>query len=299
MTKDQIREALTSLSVNRRGMHQAPHKPLLVLYMLAHYWRGGKRKVRFGDINDPLRHLVRQQGYAASNQGDAALKPFWHMHSEEDLWERTGHKHLVTNRAANKHDRPRLIDARNSETFEGGFKQEIYEKLREDRGFLIGLIFTVLDDYFPVHKHGELLRAVGIPDGNPETDLPNNESLVRDVLKAYRHKCAICEFSNNFYGKEASLKAAEIQWESANGPETIVNRILLCTLHNDLFNEGAFTLSQEYRLVVSSRFTNSRHGGNSRLLTAYEGKPAKTPTSRSKCPDYEHLEWHRGHVFKR
>jgi len=52
----------SSLNVWTRGSERAPHKPLLVLYALAELQRGHERMLRFIDIDDKLKALLREFG---------------------------------------------------------------------------------------------------------------------------------------------------------------------------------------------------------------------------------------------
>ena len=264
--------------------------------MLARYWHGDNRMIPFRDIDVHLSALIRKITVMRPQQKDA-LTPFWQMQNELGIWELSNYIELRRNSQNSNDTRPLYTDALKSD-MKGGFTQPIYSRLINDKVFLLNIVFAVLCKYFPKYQHIELLEAIGIPDGTAVVDLPNRESIIDDVLEAYRYCCAVCEFSNSTYYTEISLEVAHIKWESAGGPDTSDNRMVFCSLHRNLFDFGAFTLSGNHLIEVSDKFKPPTEVGNSRLMSDYSDKPALIPCIPEMQPGLPYLAWHRSNVFK-
>ena len=82
----------------------------------------------------------------------------------------------------------------------------------------------------------------------------------------------------------------------AEGPDTEVNGLALCSLHHKLFDRGAFTLSQELEVLVS----DEAHGsvGFQEWLKNFHGKEINFPQRQSYYPSEDFIGWHVREVFK-
>ena len=54
-----------------------------------------------------------------------------------------------------------------------------------------------------------------------------------------------------------ALEAAHIYWQQAGGPDTEMNGLTPCVLHQRLFDRGAFTLSKQLQFMVSDEANGS------------------------------------------
>lgn len=224
-----------------------------------------------------------------------ALTPFWQMQGEEGLWELTGASHLRDTASSSRDTRPNFRQSYDSK-LAGGFTEPVYLKLIQDKVFLIDMVFLVLNKYFPKHLHIEILNVLGIPNGDVEA-LYGKLKLQDEVLNAYGHRCSVCDFSNLMHHKPICIEVAHIQWESEGGPNQSDNLMVFCSLHRNLFNHGAFTLSADYSIDVSKKF-KPPEVGSSRMLTDYHGKQALVPETSSMQPGMGFLDWHKHNVFQ-
>jgi len=87
-----------------------------------------------------------------------------------------------------------------------------------------------------------------------------------------------------------------INWHQAGGPDHTANGLALCTLHHKLFDVGAFTLSHDLLVAVSSM----AHGdeGFQRWLLAFNGAAISPPSMTDSYPKGDFLAWHVQEVFK-
>ena len=86
MPEGEAREVIGAFEGLRRaqtGGRYAPHKPLLLLLVLARCARGEGREVAYRDIDQPLFDLLREFG--PSRRSTHPEYPFWHLQSD-GIW---------------------------------------------------------------------------------------------------------------------------------------------------------------------------------------------------------------------
>lgn len=107
------------------------------------------------------------------------------------------------------------------------------------------------------------------------------------VLKNYDNKCALCEIHQNDLLVCSHIVPWAIDSENRLNPS---NSILLCSLHDSLFDRGYFSLDDKYNLLLSKKADLVI----SEILTDLKFKiPYKDP------PDYIFLKYHREEVCER
>lgn len=110
------------------------------------------------------------------------------------------------------------------------------------------------------------------------------------VLRAYEYKCAICGFDVHIDMNPIALEAAHIKWHNAGGPDDEINGLALCFLHHKLFDRGAFTLTDNFEIMVSDRVFVSC--GFNEWPMAFHGKRINPPKGTSYLPSLEFCDWH-------
>ena len=117
-----------------------------------------------------------------------------------------------------------------------------------------------------------------------------------DVLKAYEYKCAICGFDVRLRHLPIGLEAAHIKWHKAGGPNQVVNGLTLCVMHHKLFDRGAFTLSRQWKILVSDDAYGSV--GFQEWLMQFHGKKINFPQRLYYYPKIDFIGWHVREVFQ-
>ena len=92
-----------------------------------------------------------------------------------------------------------------------------------------------------------------------------------------------------------ALEAAHIKWHNAGGPDVEINGLALCSLHHKLFDRGAFTISDDYEIMVSDRVFGTC--GFDEWLMNYHGKRINSPQRKNYLPNTEFCKWHIKEVF--
>lgn len=289
MNRDEILEKFEKLKIWKRTGERAPHKPLLVLYAIGKLLRDDDRMVRYSEIDDKLGNLLREFGPGQAHPG--TQYPFWRLQNDE-IWE-VSDADKIGQTASGDALKSDLIDHKVS----GGFHEEIAYKLKNNRRLTSDIIQSLLDAHFPSSFHEDILLSVGIEfplhPSMPQTRDPNFRT---KILKAYEYKCAICGFDVRLRNQPVALEASHIRWRQAEGPDTEVNGLALCSLHHKLFDRGAFTLSVRFEVLVS----DEAHGsvGFQEWLKNFHGKEINFPQRQSYYPDEDFIGWHVKEVFK-
>ena len=292
---------LRTWSANGR---RAPHKPLLLLWAIGRCLRGEARLAPFEEVDEALRGLLHSFG--PHRNVVHPEYPFWRLQADQ-VWQL---------------DRPELVDLTPSKDarptslmrhgIKGGLLVSDYHALRANPGWALRVAHSLTEAHFPESYWDDILTAVGIvgvkPGGSDLWSRDFEDGYVTGrrrkrhpgfrpaVLAAYGGRCAVCEFAVQVAGRPAALDAAHIHWLKAAGPWDVRNGLALCVLHHNLFDRGAFTLTDALRVEVSARATGPGHPDS---LGRFHGERLRAlPKAREHRPDDRFLQWHRTEVFQ-
>lgn len=290
MTKDELKKLFESIKVWGRGDERAPHKPLLIIYALAKCSRGEDQLIPYLEVDVVLKSLLLEFG--PPRKSFHTEYPFWRLRND-GIW--------ALKNAENVELRQSNTDAKKSELIKhnisGGFTAEIYKKLRKNQGLIKEIARSLLERSFPESIHEDILQAVGLDISTTDyTKSIRDPEFRSKVITAYEHKCAVCGYNVQLANKDVGLEAAHIKWHQAGGPDTENNGLSLCSLHHKLFDRGVFTISEEYRILVSQKVHGS--GKLADYVLSYHSQPIREAQSRSFFPRHEYLKWHFNQVFE-
>lgn len=109
-------------------------------------------------------------------------------------------------------------------------------------------------------------------------------ALRNTVLNNYANTCALCEIHQSDLLVCSHIVPWTIDSDNRLNP---TNAILLCSLHDSLFDKGYFSLDDEYNLVLSNKADNVI----SHILTGSIFKPPAKD-----APSFSFLKYHREEV---
>lgn len=281
-----------SIATWKRRGSRAPHKPLLMLFALGRLYRGIK-ETPFERCRRDLTDLLIQFGPARGSHHPEY--PFWWLQTD-GLWV-VDHHGPLRRRAGNKEPTPAALIAAKAV---GKFPDEVQELLRQQPGLISLAADRLLAQHFPASLHGEVRAAVGLTDSSGSRAESRRVTGFRNlVLLSYRYSCAVCGLSLRLDNRTIGLDAAHIKWRQANGPDVAENGLALCSMHHKLFDLGAFTVSNDCRVLVSERVSGEQNGNHfHHLLLSHHGRPLKQPLRREQRPHAAFVAWHRKEVFR-
>lgn len=292
----ELLKCFANIAVWKKGDKRAPHKPLLILYMLGRLQRGETGTVSFDEIEKGVGSLLDEFGPPRKTQ---PIYPFWYLQND-GLWQLTNIE-SSQNGTLGPCPTKTFIRSRN---VQGHFPKNIEKHLISNPELLKHVSMGILDNNFPSTLYSDILQAAGLDmdaSAHPGDQLPENRR-TRDprfrekVLRAYEYRCVVCGFNVRLGNTPIGLEAAHIKWHQAGGPDEECNGLALCSLHHKLFDRGAFSLDPMRRLIVSE----SAHGnaGFDEWLMRFHGNVIKPPQRSSYTPLDDFTEWHISEVFK-
>lgn len=290
MTSERFLYLLSHLQVWSRAGERAPHKPLLLLLAMGDLCRGVPRLLPYGVIAERLIDLLARFG--PHRRSHHPEQPICRL-PRDGLWELRGSVPVVGATGVPSHGN--LLGSNVS----AGFPEEVHSLLvAHPETLWVGAQY-LLDSYFAESLHDDLVSEVGIHRVMKPAlkSRKRNPEFRREVIRAYEHRCAVCDYDIRLDNNLLGLEAAHIKWHAYDGPDEVSNGLALCTLHHKAFDLGGISLLDDLRLVVS----DDLHGQNRAFdlwFLDHRDKPIRAPRRDELRPDPLFLHWHREQVFQ-
>lgn len=282
-------DKIQTISRWRRGDQRAPHKPLMLLYVLSQYKQGHERLFKFeSEVDNQVRELLVQ--YGPSRKSYRAEYPFWRLANEaEPFWEIINGEQCVLSSQGD----PRKSDLSKYNVL-AGFDADSYQNLISNPEMIEKIASKLIKDNFPDTLQEELFVRFGFEvDTSTKQRDPNFR---KSVLRVYNYRCAVCGFDLALDTVPVGIEAAHIKWKQYSGSCEVTNGIALCSIHHKALDRGVITFNSDLKVQVSSAAT----GGTmvERLIWDYESKQIFLPRDVASYPSEKALSWHVREVFK-
>ncbi|AXG79564.1 phosphorothioated DNA-binding restriction endonuclease [Streptomyces paludis] len=328
MKRDELNRELAGLRRARIGDRRAPHKPLLLLWLLGRFAASGGTPggtaVTYDEAEEPVSRLINDFGPAVTSPARArerAAMPFVHL--ERSLWDlrdATGQA-IGTDaperggqlRARGAHGRlrpevealvadPAVLAAAARQLLEQHFTPALEALVRDAAGLdLPGLDEEMYAAVPPLSDPSGRSAPSGLSGLSRPARRARRAGFAEEVLHAYAYACAFCGFDGALGRHPVGLEAAHVRWHSQDGPDAVDNGLALCSLHHTLLDLGVLGLvpgpSAGPRIQVSRLYVTRSEAG--RAVDALHGRPV-APTRPGHPPvSKEFVVWHGRQVFKR
>lgn len=283
-----LQQAIANIKIWHKGEQRAPHKPLLLLYVLAGYLHGHPRLFDYGsEIYEPLHSLLERFGPQRSQYRPDM--PFWRLQGD-GFWQL--HNAELCSTAGSSRQPP--VKELNEYHVAGGFDEQHYALVTGNKKLINTLAQQILEAHFTESIQEEIADELGF---DLQQIRKQRDPLFRkNVLRAYNYQCAICGFNMRHDDTTVALEAAHIKWKQHGGPCEIPNGLALCAIHHKAFDKGSIGLDENMRVLVS----DAVNGGGivERLFWDFDGKTIALPQVRKNYPFEGFVEWHRKEVFR-
>lgn len=285
----QLKQKITDITIWKKGDQRAPHKPLLLLYVLSQYKQGHERLFNYGvEIEAPLRELLMRFGPQRADY--YPNMPFWRLQGD-GFWQLINTENCINPDKPSKE--PTSKELASCQVY-GGFDEQTYQYLKKHPLVIDQLAEQILSQHFPESVQNNLINRLdfSLTDFNRQRD-PKFRQL---VLRAYNYQCAICGFDLRHDSVSIGIEAAHVKWKQHGGPCIVNNGLALCSLHHSAFDMGAIGLDSSLKIKVSSGVNG--HQMVEKLFWDFEGKDILLPRVKE---DYLHdrfIEWHLREVFR-
>lgn len=282
-----LQQAIADINIWRKGGQRAPHKPLLLLYVLAQYRQGHARLFDYDtEVRAQLHDLLERFG--PQRREYRPDMPFWRLRGD-GFWE-LENAELCSTAGSKQPPRCELIGHKVA----GGFDAEHYALVKQNKTLIDSLAQQILEAHFPESIQEELADEMGFDIRLIRQQ--RDPKFRQQVLRAYNYRCAICGFDMRHDNASVALEAAHIKWKQLGGPCELPNGLALCAIHHKAFDKGSIGLDENMRVVVSEAVNGS--GIVERLFWDFAGERIVLPQIKKNYPEDRFIEWHRREVFK-
>jgi putative restriction endonuclease len=165
--------------------------------------------------------------------------------------------------------------------------------------------------YFQPYERLSLYALIGMP-------IPSDDEIVRDanykgpeeaqkqgrearfrlnIVATYNYTCALTQYRLTTITGGSIVDAAHIHQFSDSRNNDPRNGIALTKNAHWLFDNGLWTLSDDYRVIVA-RGSFAEGGPEHHLLAQYNGQKIQLPNDQALWPSLLHIAWHRHKKFK-
>jgi putative restriction endonuclease len=285
VTRDELLGALAGLRKANVGGRRAPHKPLLLLWLLGRLAEGGSTLATYREAAEPVSRLINDYGPTVARPGaagDRAAMPFVHL--ERTLWDlRDGTGTPIGPDARESGPRLRRAEA------VGRLRPEV-EQLLSDAGTLATAVRLLLEQHFTTSLEVAICEQAGLDLAELEVSLlesalnggryrprrrTRRSGFAEEVLGAYAYACAMCGYDGALGRNPVGLEAAHVRWHSQDGPDEVSNALALCSLHHRLFDLGVLGLTEDRTVRVSDLYVSRSRAGAA--VTALHGATVTRP----------------------
>lgn len=284
---------LTKLRIDRASGDPAPHKPLLLLTILDLAQEGLLPPKTLPLTPELASRFLSYSAVVAHRrpQRPDVRFPFHHL-SGDGIWT-----------PLDEHFEP-SVDRKATRTVEmpSDFVAFVNDPACRDRARHI-----LIAKYFRPSEQIALYELIGLPQPSDiemeanaayksveDAAMVGREAKFRiRILAAYDYTCALTGYRLTTIAAGSIVDAAHIHQFADSRNNEVGNGISLCKNAHWCFDQGLWTISDDYRvLVASDRFTESADKPDL-LLGRYHNTRLRLPADQSLWPRLAHVAWHR------
>lgn len=184
MTSDKtLKQAITNITIWRKGEQRAPHKPLLLLYVLSHYRQGHGRLFNYSaEIHEPLLDLLER--YGPQRREQRPDMPFWRLKGD-GFWELENAERCSTT-GSQQPPRRELTEY----NVAGGFDADNFALLVKNRKLIDTLAHQLLEAHFPTSIQDDIADEMGF---DIQHSLRQRDQCYARITISVRFAASICD----------------------------------------------------------------------------------------------------------
>ena len=157
----------------------------------------------------------------------------------------------------------------------------------EETRYEVQLYAQLTNEFSPFVHDGTVTYSVSAPK--------REVAFRKVVLNEYGYHCSICGMK--FYlGELIEAQAAHIVPKKENGTDDPRNGLSLCRTHHWAFDNGLFSLSENYQITISPIVLKADTTNFS--LAEYSNTQISLPRNEIIYPHPSALDWHRKNIFQ-
>ena len=296
-TPDEWLGKFANLRFDRASGDPAPHKPLLLLVVLEMADQGLLPNEVLPLTPELAFRFCTYWSVGASRrkQRPEIRFPFYHLKSD-GFWSPLGE------------DCKPVIDRRQARF---ACMPSDFVAYANDPAFRDKARRILIAKYFPSAERAGLYALTGLP-------VPSEDQMAQDasfqapidmqkqgrearfrlrVMAAYNYTCALSRYRLTTITGKSIVDAAHIHQFADSRNNDPRNGLALCKNAHWLFDNGLWTLTDDYKVIVAEgEFAEA--GADQKLLREYHGNKILLPDEPALRPNPIHIAWHRRKKFK-
>lgn len=305
----------SQLRIDRSHGKPARHKPILLLTIIELIERGVIASNEIELTPEIVSTFLNYWNALYPAQKGIVALPFFHLKSDS-FW------HLMPNDEYEKSFKL-IRHIKSSYQIRDMVKyayldSELFELLSADKNRTM-FRRVIVDNYFDTEEKKRLLQAINLSRealkyehlliaeaGEPYISNKPKEKMrfkekVREagfrhvIMSLYNYTCSVCNMRILTLEGASVVDAAHIVPFSVSANDDIRNGIALCKLHHWSFDEGLFSIDEDYRVMTTPLLSAQRP--TEWLLTELKNKQIMLPENTTLYPAQEALHYHRENKF--
>lgn len=155
------------------------------------------------------------------------------------------------------------------------------------------------DDYFQEVNE----KKLGESNSQIKKKYSSSQSLLRDfyfrkkVIHIYDYRCSLCHLKVIKLFTQNIVEAAHIKPFAKFYDNRINNGLSLCQNHHWAFDQGIFSIDDNYKIIVNDNF--SEESPNMKPIRDFQGEMILLPDVEKYLPNLECIQWHRNNIFRK
>jgi putative restriction endonuclease len=126
--------------------------------------------------------------------------------------------------------------------------------------------------------------------------LIRNAFFRKTIVYVYGFRCSFCGLKVIHSTTQSIVDGAHIKPFAKFYDNQIDNGISLCKNHHWAFDQGLFTIDDNYKLIITDDFTEE--APNTKPIKDFQGETLILPNSEEHFPRLEAIQWHRENIFR-
>lgn len=127
--------------------------------------------------------------------------------------------------------------------------------------------------------------------------IARDQGFRRTIVLVYEQRCAFCELRMITADGHTVVDAAHIIPRHVSYDDNPTNGIALCKLCHWTFDKGLFSVSGQYKILVSPQINHNQNVP--RYLVDLDRKAIIIPTDKALWPSKQSFQWHRDNKFRK
>ncbi|GBL16381.1 hypothetical protein MTo_03704 [Microcystis aeruginosa NIES-1211] len=116
------------------------------------------------------------------------------------------------------------------------------------------------------------------------------------VVYIYNYQCSFCGLKVNHSLTQSIVDGAHIKPFAKFYNNQINNGLSLCKNHHWAFDQGLFTIDDQYKIIITKDFEEV--SPNAKSIKDFHGENLLLPDNNEYLPNLESVKWHRDNIFK-